>query len=746
MSEEYEDYITLINSISDSSDKATAEEAERFLSNRNRKAPCIVEEVDIKDVGDEPCFMERSLLESAERHFQRTSNMLSNRCSFFSKKPDAGDAPHDDSPKKSEAPSRKSDSPKPSTSGLNRLSLMTSPNMLSNRTKPLSPLFGVKTPPKNPEKPVRRPRSPTPSRQLPEAWSKSPERSPEPLDEDVEDIMATAEPVDDWEAVELEPADGSEKEEPIDEPETVEFSTPRSTRDMELLETSVESLHLESVDYTLAPDLRNRGPNDHILIDVYSIAKGKLPKPYPHACTDPTLGWSDYGKVRLPFSSARILKDGESAAQLVRQFLLLLTEPKNTIEDVTEVIDMYRPLNMNYSSLHALFNDHLSPEKRLHYLNFVIPGIAKLALQMDDLFTQGIPRLRAGTAATLTMSQQQAACLLAHAFLCTYPPCARHCTNLMQVFSFKGLFMRGHRTKIEKLKCILHYFDCVTKEMPNGVISIRRHVLSENVRFSMRPEPLCNLVVHEDGRIEDTNNEMLEIDFANKYIGGGVLNEGCVQEEIRFMLSPELLVSLLVCEQMNDNESISIVGTQRFSDYEGYSDTFRYVEREQKGSVIRDSSNRILSEVVAIDAILFWKPVRQFEGKYIFRELRKAYIGFANWDNLNRPIATGNWGCGAFRGDRQLKSLIQLAAASLCGRREMHYFTFNDVEFSRKLEEVYEVLAKNRITVGQVVKSILLFREENDPPETQFPLFDYVIEKVAQFVTSMEEKEEEGEE
>ena len=39
------------------------------------------------------------------------------------------------------------------------------------------------------------------------------------------------------------------------------------------------------------------------------------------------------------------------------------------------------------------------------------------------------------------------------------------------------------------------------------------------------------------------------------------------------------------------------------------------------------------------------------------------------------PIATGNWGCGAFGGDVQLKFLIQLLAASQ-NDRDLAYFTF----------------------------------------------------------------------
>lgn len=44
--------------------------------------------------------------------------------------------------------------------------------------------------------------------------------------------------------------------------------------------------------------------------------------------------------------------------------------------------------------------------------------------------------------------------------------------------------------------------------------------------------------------------------------------------------------------------------------------------------------------------------------KDINRELIKAYIGFYNHEqspNTSFPITTGNWGCGAFNGDKQLK-------------------------------------------------------------------------------------------
>ena len=51
---------------------------------------------------------------------------------------------------------------------------------------------------------------------------------------------------------------------------------------------------------------------------------------------------------------------------------------------------------------------------------------------------------------------------------------------------------------------------------------------------------------------------------------------------------------------------------------------------------------------------------------------------------LLRPVVTGNWGCGAFGGDPQLKAMLQWMAVSLSGRPELVYCTFH----SRQLQMV----------------------------------------------------------
>lgn len=50
------------------------------------------------------------------------------------------------------------------------------------------------------------------------------------------------------------------------------------------------------------------------------------------------------------------------------------------------------------------------------------------------------------------------------------------------------------------------------------------------------------------------------MDFANRFVGGGVTGAGLVQEEIRFLISPELIVSRLFTEVLDHNECLIITG------------------------------------------------------------------------------------------------------------------------------------------------------------------------------------------
>jgi len=133
---------------------------------------------------------------------------------------------------------------------------------------------------------------------------------------------------------------------------------------------------------------------------------------------------------------------------------------------------------------------------------------------------------------------------------------------------------------------------------------------------------------------------LAQVDFANKFLGGGVLRLGCVQEEIRFVLSPELIVGMLFLPAMAENETIEIMGSERFNNYAGYGGKFHYAG-DFVDSTVRDPWGRRCTKIIAMDAKA--RPGEaQFREKLLLREVCKAHCGFQVVSS-NTPENTGKF-------------------------------------------------------------------------------------------------------
>lgn len=64
-------------------------------------------------------------------------------------------------------------------------------------------------------------------------------------------------------------------------------------------------------------------------------------------------------------------------------------------------------------------------------------------------------------------------------------------------------------------------------------------------------------------------------------------------------------------------------------------------------------------------------------------KIAEASLEAPTGESRVRPVATGNWGCGVFRGDPELKAVIQWVAASAAGCPAVVYHTFGDRRMSR---------------------------------------------------------------
>ncbi|KAF7988284.1 hypothetical protein HCN44_007816 [Aphidius gifuensis] len=359
----------------------------------------------------------------------------------------------------------------------------------------------------------------------------------------------------------------------------------------------------------------------------------------------------------------------------------------------------------NFRALHYFFSETMKKEETETFFKNLLPKMVQLALQLPTLVIGSIPVLKKHKNTTLSMSQLQIASLLANAFFSTFPNYKKYPNvNFYRLFgAYKDDKFQRSLAVSEKLRCLIHYFRRVTSVAPQGTVTFQRRYipLDDCPEWGKMTHQLPPLHITSKGTIESNAAGLLQVDFANKKVGGGVLNWGCVQEEIRFVICPELIVTRLFTDVLENTEALVITGIEQYSKYEGYGDYFKW-----NGDFIdetpRDSSGRRKTSVVAMDAYRFTKRKEQYTIQKINRELNKAYVGFSsvesNQDNLP-AISTGNWGCGAFRGDPKLKVFIQLMAAAV-NKRSLVYFTFGDQALQDSIAEMYSHLIQLEIPIG----------------------------------------------
>ena len=69
-------------------------------------------------------------------------------------------------------------------------------------------------------------------------------------------------------------------------------------------------------------------------------------------------------------------------------------------------------------------------------------------------------------------------------------------------------------------------FNNVENYQPNSVICLISFLELQTINSQL---VITSCQVHSSGFIEDQSSGALEVDFANKYLGGGALHRGCVQ-------------------------------------------------------------------------------------------------------------------------------------------------------------------------------------------------------------------------
>jgi len=242
------------------------------------------------------------------------------------------------------------------------------------------------------------------------------------------------------------------------------------------------------------------------------------------------------------------------------------------------------------------------PEEAKRFFSETLPFIQSLVLKIPEAFKeQEIRILKIGKPGMQRLSCLQCACLNAAAVFQLLPR-GKMCPQL----SFTHIL----QCQPQKVKCILHYFHRRRTSVPDRYVEFYRNVLPKEKGVQLlsaktlleNKTPLANFEIKGRPHVIEDAQGCMQADFANEWIGGGVLHGGCVQEEILFVEKPECLVSLLFCNVMRDHESITIVGAERFSTHRGYARSFRWAGDFVDEQPV-DSKKRLSNVIVAYDAL-----------------------------------------------------------------------------------------------------------------------------------------------
>ncbi|XP_075963233.1 poly(ADP-ribose) glycohydrolase isoform X2 [Anarhichas minor] len=389
-----------------------------------------------------------------------------------------------------------------------------------------------------------------------------------------------------------------------------------------------------------------------------------------------------------------------------KQLSALAKKKTASVNDVEDAIFKYNPKYKDQWSFEALSSFVKIVPKAENYFPKLFPKMAALALSLPEYVKKAIPLLKRGHSASITLSQVQISCLLANAFFCTFPHRNATASNAeyhgFPSINFTKLLENWSERKKEKLRAVLHYFSVVTGDdtKPRGLVTFERRCLTDMPNWRTCKETMSKLHVTSRGTIETEGTGLLQVDFACSWIGGGVLGSGLVQEEILFLMNPELIVSRLFTEKLADNECLIVTGSQQFSRYSGFGDSFEWAGPHEE-HLHRDEWARLKRRILAIDAVHFKQSRDQYNMTAVTRDLNKAFCGFKGRDHDEPDIATGKWGCGAFNGDPQLKAVIQLMAAARA-KRGLAFFTFEDEELKLGLERTHHLLVTERTRVGKL--------------------------------------------
>lgn len=420
--------------------------------------------------------------------------------------------------------------------------------------------------------------------------------------------------------------------------------------------------------------------------------------------------------------------------------------PRLPAEDKKRRFGLWAPLR----SLQAAVGKLTQMQKDFNFFGEVLPNIIRSAQRLDGLLVAEfgspiLPTIVQNENKEVVISRTLCHALLSAGFLGLLQSKE---TSGFGDLCFTGLMFTGDVISAERILCQLIYFEYCRRHFDGGkafppkdnVVSFKRlSLLGAEPRWAEMPQPVvpmlpmdpqasskvpspysCAVVIDDLHPMEDVP-ATVQVDFANKQLMIGRLIPSMTQEEVMFSIRPECFISLLLFDTLLAQEAVLMWGARQFCRYSGYLDTFRVTGvADDEGFRAETPEQAKQPCIVAIDAIV--NMGNQYQNAMVRRDLAKAFVGFCSLP-ADAVIATGNWGCGAFRGDPILKFMQQLMAIAatdltlspdVLPQRRVIYCTFKKPQLALQLQTILKRLVAKNVSIAEAYAWLTEFAQMDD--------------------------------
>lgn len=235
----------------------------------------------------------------------------------------------------------------------------------------------------------------------------------------------------------------------------------------------------------------------------------------------------------------------------------------------------------------------------------------------------------------------------------------------------------------------------------SGSIIIKRNVINAKPDWENIMDPIIDPAVGEGH--PDDSYALMHTAYAHQFIGGDMFKASLTQEELLLLIRPECLACLIFCARLDPNESISVFGAEKVSQYNGIGSSIRFLEPyyDTTPAGITRNISIIRNCVVFIDATQKSSSGSQMVDDFD-RDLAKAYCGMMSIDSTDKEIsiACGNWAYG-FNGSHMQVKFIQLLLASSLAKKTLEYYPIGR-DFETELLPFIDWVQREELTISDL--------------------------------------------